>query len=137
MTPTAHRIRTATTVAALLGAAALAGPPTVSAATVPVVNGTTLTITGDNDPDRVTIADNGEKLTIATPNLKSVVADGGAGDDILTGNNDADTLSGGDGDDRVVGARGGDTMAGGAGNDVLVWNNGDGSDRMDGDGNAD
>ena len=28
-------------------------------------------------------------------------------------------------------------MAGGAGNDVLVWNNGDGSDTMDGDGGAD
>ena len=28
-------------------------------------------------------------------------------------------------------------MAGGAGNDVLVWNPGDGSDVMDGDGGAD
>ena len=47
MTPTSHRIRTATAAAALLAAAALAGPATVSAATVPAVNGTTLTLTGD------------------------------------------------------------------------------------------
>jgi Ca2+-binding RTX toxin-like protein len=167
----AHRIRTATTVVALLATAALAGPPTVSAATVPTVNGTTLTLTGDDAADRVVVgedagqitvtvngaplnlgaavpADNtidlvsnsgggDDELTITTANLKSVTADGGAGDDILTGNNDADTLSGGDGDDRVIGARGGDTMNGGAGNDTLVWNNGDGSDTMNGDGNTD
>src|SRR5918995_115672 len=171
MTPTAHRIRTATTVAALLAAAALAGPPTVSAATTPTVNGTTLTLTGDDAPDRVVIGEAGgnltmtvngvdtplgavlpadntidlvsnsgggdDELTITTANLKSVTADGGAGDDILTGNNDADTLSGGDGDDRVIGARGGDTANGGNGSDVLVWNNGDGSDVMNGDGNTD
>jgi Ca2+-binding RTX toxin-like protein len=171
MTLTAHRIRTTTAVAGLLAAVALAGPPAVSAATTPTINGTTLTLTGDDASDRVVIGEdaglltatvNGaaldlgaalpanntidlvanagggdDELTITTANLKSVTADGGAGDDILTGNNDNDTLSGGDGDDRVIGARGADTMAGGAGNDVLVWNNGDGNDRMDGDGNAD
>ena len=174
MTPTSHRIRTATAAAAILAAAALAGPAAVSAATVPTVNGTTLTLTGDDAADRVVIGEaagnltmtvNGgpvitdfgtgtlpandtidlvanagggdDEITITTAGLKSVTADGGAGDDILTGNNDADTLSGGDGDDRVIGARGGDTMSGGAGNDVLVWNNGDGSDVMNGDGNAD
>jgi Ca2+-binding RTX toxin-like protein len=175
MTPTPHRIRTTTAVVALLAAAALAGPPTVSAATTPEVDGTTLTLTGDDAPDRVvigedaagllTMAINGgtattdfggttlpanntidlvadagggdDEITITTANLKSVTADGGAGDDVLTGNNDADTLSGGDGEDRIVGARGGDAMSGGAGNDVLVWNNGDGSDVMNGDGNAD
>ena len=175
MTPTPHRIRTTTAVVALLAAAALAGPPTVSAATTPEVDGTTLTLTGDDAPDRVvigedaagllTMAINGgtattdfggttlpanntidlvadagggdDEITITTANLKSVTADGGAGDDVLTGNNDADALSGGDGEDRIVGARGGDAMSGGAGNDVLVWNNGDGSDVMNGDGNAD
>src|SRR5215213_2852955 len=170
MTPIANRIRMATAAVALLGAAALAGPPTVSPATVPVVSGTTLTITGDDAADRVIIADNGvnltisvnganpstdfggqtlpidnsidlvfnagggdDEVTIATANLKSVTADGGAGDDVLTGNNDADHLIGGADDDRIVGARGGDDIDGGAGNDVLVWNNGDGSDTMDGD----
>src|ERR671910_804228 len=142
MTPTAHRIRTATTAVALLAAAALAGPPTVSAATVPTVNGTPLTlgaaVPADNTIDLVFNSGGGDdELTITTANLKSVTADGGAGDDILTGNNDADTLSGGDGDDRVIGARGGDTANGGNGNDTIVWNNGDGSDTMNGDGNTD
>jgi Ca2+-binding RTX toxin-like protein len=174
MTPTAHRIRTTTAVAALLAAVALAGPPAVSAATTPTVDATTLTLAGDDASDRVVVgeaaglltlsvngapatkdidgttlpADNtidlvanagggDDEITITTANLKSVTADGGAGDDILIGNSDADTLSGGDGDDRIVGAGGKDTMSGGAGNDVLVWNNGDGNDRMDGDGNAD
>ena len=72
MTPTAHSIRNAAAAVALLAAVALAGPPAAGAETVPVVNGTTLTITGDDAPDRVTIADNGENLTIA-------VADFGAG----------------------------------------------------------
>ena len=58
---------------------------------------------------------------------------GEAGDDTITGGGKADPLAGGDGDDRVVGSPGADTMSGGNGNDVLVWNNGDGSDAMDGD----
>ena len=58
---------------------------------------------------------------------------GDAGDDTITGGGKADPLAGGDGDDRVVGNPGNDTMTGGNGNDVLVWNNGDGSDTMDGD----
>ena len=45
-----------------------------------------------------------------------------------------ENLRGGSGDDRVVGAGGGDDMKGGADNDTLVWNNGDGSDVIDGDG---
>jgi hypothetical protein len=43
-----------------------------------------------------------------------------------------DVLTGGGGDDRIVGDRDGDTMSGGDGDDTLVWNNGDGSDVMDG-----
>src|SRR5215217_8344932 len=138
MTPNAHRIRTTTAVAALLAAVALAGPPTVSAATTPTVNGTPLALgaalPANNTIDLVANAGGGDdEITIATANLKSVTADGGAGDDVLTGNNDADHLIGGADDDRIVGARGGDDVDGGAGNDVLVWNNGDGSDTMDGD----
>ena len=150
--------------------------PTVSAATVPTVNGTTLTLTGDD------AADTRHDRRRRQPNLGAAVncgsdidrprrparwpptsrstssstpaaattrsrsprrrpgrasADGGAGNDLLTGNNAAESSRGGDGNDRLVGARGGDTMDGGAGNDVLVWNNGDGSDVMDGDGGAD
>jgi Ca2+-binding RTX toxin-like protein len=63
----------------------------------------------------------------------SLEIQGDAGDDTITGGGKGDVLGGGDGDDRVVGNPGGDTMSGGNNNDVLVWNNGDGSDTMDGD----
>ena len=171
MTPTRTLIMRRTgAVAALAAAAAFAAPATAGAAATPSLNGTTLTVTGDDTADAITIAEANGKLTVngsenlgggatapadntidlvlnsgggddtitvATANLKSVTADGQAGDDLLTGNNDADALRGGDGDDRVTGAKGDDDMEGGAGNDVLVWNNGDNSDTMDGDAGAD
>src|SRR4029450_7212154 len=59
--------------------------------------------------------------------------DGGSGDDVLTGSDTGDSLVGGDGNDRLIGAKGGDGMGGGTGNDTLFWNNGDGSDIIDGD----
>jgi Ca2+-binding RTX toxin-like protein len=75
-----------------------------------------------------------DTITINTANIAAgSTLGGGDGDDLITGNNAAENLRGGDGDDRLVGARGGDDMEGGNGNDTLVWNNGDGSDTMDGD----
>jgi Ca2+-binding RTX toxin-like protein len=74
--------------------------------------------------------------------LTLLTADGGAGNDTLTGTDGPDLILGGDGndvlnggggDDRIVGDRGNDTMNGGAGDDTLVWNNGDGTDVMNGD----
>jgi hypothetical protein len=41
------------------------------------------------------------------------------------------------GDDQMTALPGADTVAGGDGNDVMVWNNGDGTDKMDGEGNTD
>ena len=58
---------------------------------------------------------------------------GEGGDDVLTGADSGDSLDGGEGNDRLVGAKGGDDMSGGAGNDTLVWNNGDGTDFIEGD----
>ncbi|HET9740459.1 MAG TPA: calcium-binding protein [Solirubrobacteraceae bacterium] len=57
---------------------------------------------------------------------------GGANADFLNGGDDNDALDGGPGIDRLVGDRGNDSMDGAAGDDTLVWNNGDGSDVMDG-----
>ena len=57
---------------------------------------------------------------------------GGFGDDTLEGGDGEDYLSGGFGNDIVVGNKGNDEMFGGRGDDLLVWNNGDGSDLMDG-----
>jgi Ca2+-binding RTX toxin-like protein len=72
--------------------------------------------------------------------------DGGAGNDTLGGSDGSDLIQGGEGndtlngeagDDRLVGDRGADTMNGGAGDDTLVWNNGDGTDVMNGDDGSD
>jgi len=78
--------------------------------------------------------------------LTLLSADGGAGSDTLSGTDGPDlilggegndVLSGGGGDDRILGDRGGDTMNGGAGDDTLVWNNGDGTDVLNGDAGRD
>lgn len=57
---------------------------------------------------------------------------GGANADFINGGDDNDALRGGPSSDRIVGDRGDDTMDGEAGDDTLVWNNGDGTDLMDG-----
>jgi len=64
--------------------------------------------------------------------LNTVTANGNGGDDTFIGTPLGDTLDGGAGDDNVLGAGGVDRMLGGADDDKLVWNNGDGSDVMDG-----
>ena len=67
--------------------------------------------------------------------------DGGAGDDIVIGGAGTDTLMGGDGDDKLFGQSGRDTLNGGAGddtlnggssNDTFVFEEGTGSDRING-----
>jgi hypothetical protein len=57
---------------------------------------------------------------------------GGNGNDTLIGSAGTDILDGGTGNDTVVGGKGGDTASLGAGNDTFVWNNGDGSDLVEG-----
>ena len=54
-----------------------------------------------------------------------------------SGGSDNDHLLGDGGNDRIVGFKGNDDLEGGDGNDVLVWNNGDNNDVMDGDAGAD
>src|SRR6185369_17843864 len=54
------------------------------------------------------------------------------GNDTLFGHAGNDTLYGGGGNDFVDGDQGTDTAFLGAGNDVFRWDNGDGSDRVDG-----
>ena len=57
---------------------------------------------------------------------------GGNGNDMLTGGAGNDILDGGNGDDTVVGGKGNDMASLGAGNDTFIWNNGDGSDKVEG-----
>src|SRR5215218_8419745 len=149
MTPMAHRISSATAAVALLAVAGLAGPSAVSAATTPVVSGTTLTLTGDVAADRVTIADNGADLTIAVngsvPSTDfggqtlpandtiDLVFDAGGGDDeitIATAGLKSVTADGGAGDDVLTGSNEGDHLIGGADDDRIVG--GRGGDDVDG-----
>jgi Ca2+-binding RTX toxin-like protein len=60
------------------------------------------------------------------------VLNGGAGADQLFGGDGNDTLNGGAGNDTVVGGKGSDVAFLGAGNDTLIWNPGEGSDRVEG-----
>ncbi len=79
--------------------------------------------------------DGDDYLDASLSNVK-IVADGGDGDDYLSGSSVpeiADTLKGNDGNDTIVGNKGNDRMRGGRGDDRLIWNNGDGSDKMRGD----
>jgi Ca2+-binding RTX toxin-like protein len=63
--------------------------------------------------------------------------DGGAGNDTITGSAGADLLIGGDGNDLITGGRGNDVAFLGSGNDTFVWNPGDGSDAVEGEGGTD
>src|SRR5438552_6525532 len=76
-----------------------------------------------------------DSITVLAKNTEIAAAQlfGEAGDDVLTGADTNDFLDGGEGNDRLVGAKGTDLMDGGAGNDTLVWNNGDGPDRINGE----
>jgi Ca2+-binding RTX toxin-like protein len=69
--------------------------------------------------------------------LTQLTIDGGAGDDLIVGSQGADLLKGGAGDDTVIGGRGNDTALLGNGNDTFVWNPGDGSDIVEGQGGFD
>ncbi len=73
---------------------------------------TALTLKGDQGTDTIT---------------------GGDGADRIFGGDDVDTLAGGAGRDELVGDRANDVVGGGPGDDTLVWNNGDGSDKNDGE----
>jgi Ca2+-binding RTX toxin-like protein len=65
------------------------------------------------------------------------VIDGGGGNDAITGGVGNDVLSGGSGSDTVTGGAGFDVAFLGAGNDVFIWNPGDGSDVVAGQGGVD
>ena len=57
---------------------------------------------------------------------------GGADNDLIRGGTNEDRLFGGSGNDTILGDRGNDTVQGQSGIDLLIWNNGDGSDTMEG-----
>ncbi len=69
--------------------------------------------------------------------LTQLTIDGGAGDDFIVGSQGADTLLAGAGNDTVIGGRGNDVALLGSGDDTFVWNPGDGSDVVEGQGGFD
>jgi Ca2+-binding RTX toxin-like protein len=80
------------------------------------------------------------------PSNAADLIDGGAGDDVIDGGGGNDTIAGGAGNDVLSGGFGNDTVIGGAGfdvaflgagNDVFIWNPGDGSDVVAGQGGID
>ncbi|TQV85242.1 retention module-containing protein [Exilibacterium tricleocarpae] len=83
------------------------GDQDTARADVVVVNGNTLTGTGE---DEILVAGNGADTLVA-----------GAGDDTLIGDAGNDILFGGDGDDILLGGSGADSLSGGSGADVFAW----------------
>jgi Ca2+-binding RTX toxin-like protein len=80
------------------------------------------------------------------PSNAADTIDGGAGNDTIDGGGGNDVLLGGDGNDLLIGGSGNDTVTGGRGNDVallgsgsdtFIWNPGDGSDIVEGQGGFD
>ena len=179
-----HSRRRRALLAAAAAGAALLAPAAADAAVTAAITPTGVSITGDDLPNAITVAEAGgllthnlptgpgtfnsasdwnaavggdqtvagnaastivaiqgaggdDTLTVTAATLLRSEMDGGPGNDLITGTAKNDLLAGGDGNDRIIGFRGDDDMDGGAGNDVLVWNNGDGSDTMDGDAGAD
>jgi Ca2+-binding RTX toxin-like protein len=77
------------------------------------------------------------RLTINGGDGDDVITSG-PGDDTINGGAGLDTITGSGGNDRITGGPGGivaarEPIKGGAGNDVMIWNNGDGFDRNDGE----
>ena len=61
---------------------------------------------------------------------------GNEGNDILAGLDGDDGISGGPGNNVIIGGRGNDSLVGGD-SDIFIWNNGDGTDFVDGSGGTD
>jgi Ca2+-binding RTX toxin-like protein len=139
-----HRLAPTAVLAAI---AALAIPSAASAAVNSTVNGNTLTVTGDNDANTITLTAPGGVITVndgttttattlAANDNAQIVVNAGGGDDTV----DASALAaadygslainGGDGNDHLTGGADIDTLHGDAGDDTLVG--GKGADAVSG-----
>jgi Ca2+-binding RTX toxin-like protein len=94
---------------------------------------------GANDQLVVNALGGNDSVTAAGLSAATVglTVDGGTGNDTITGSDGNDVLIGGDGNDTLIGGRGNDMLFGGAGNDKFVWNPGDSSDVVEGQGGHD
>jgi Ca2+-binding RTX toxin-like protein len=87
------------------------------------------TLTGGSGNDRIDGQDGNDSLFGGGGNDSLT---GGAGNDFIAGGAGNDTLVGGDGNDFLDGDQGADVAFLGAGNDIFRWDQGDGSDKVEG-----
>jgi len=122
----------------------------------------TVTVNGTAGDDRISVVSSGSSVIVnglaaqvtisgVDAGLDSLVVNGGAGNDIINasalragqvnltinGGDGNDTITGSAGNDLVNGGRGNDTARLGSGNDTFVWNPGEGSDVVEGQGGID
>jgi Ca2+-binding RTX toxin-like protein len=72
----------------------------------------------------------GDDLLVGSPIADNIF--GGAGNDVIQGLGGVDNLYGEVGNDQITGGTENDNMFGGDDGDTLIWNNGDGTDVMEG-----
>jgi Ca2+-binding RTX toxin-like protein len=87
------------------------------------------TINGEAGEDKLSGGAGADTISGAAGNDEVRAGDGG---DQVSGGEENDVLAGEGGDDRLLGDKGADTANGGEGDDVIVWNNGDGTDKISG-----
>ena len=122
----------------------------------------TVIVNGTSGDDTISVAGSGSSIVVNGLAAQVTIDGAEAGNDTLVvnglgGNDTIDasalkagqvnlTLNGGDGDDVITGSQGNDLVNGGrgndaaflgAGNDTFVWNPGDGSDTVEGQGGID
>jgi Ca2+-binding RTX toxin-like protein len=84
-----------------------------------------LTLFGGDGRDQIT-------ANATLGGLIGLTVDAGGGNDTITGSDAVDTLRGGPGADLVVGRKGADAIDLGPDDDGLLWNSGDGNDKVAG-----
>ena len=89
------------------------------------VTGMAKTIQGGDGNDNINLS--ALPIDAADP-----VINGGTGDDVIVGSPNADTIYSGGGNDIITGGPGTDEMFGDTGSTTFIWNQGDGSDTIDG-----
>jgi Ca2+-binding RTX toxin-like protein len=92
---------------------------------------TALTLNGGSGGDRFIGGDGNDQINGGSGSDDLA---GGEGADQINGGDEAEVIEGGGGDDRIVGGPGVDTLTADAGDDAIVWNNGDGTDPVNGGG---
>ncbi|SMP75586.1 Dockerin type I repeat-containing protein [Neorhodopirellula lusitana] len=87
---------------------------------------------GIDPADPIIFGGDGDDIIVGSPNVDEIY--GGRGNDTIDAGGDDDTIYGEAGNDIVTGGTGSDSFFGGDGSDTFVWNQGDGSDVIEGDG---